>query len=510
MKLNKTKNTIRNIIFGVITKIVQLILPFVIRTVFIYTLGIEYLGLNSLFTSILSVLSLSELGIGSAMVFSMYKPLADGDTDTICALMNLYRKCYRIIGLVITSIGILLLPFLQYLIHGKVPVGINIYIIYLITLFGTSITYFLFAYKNCILQVYQRNDIINKITVCLSLIQYTLQITILIFLKNYYCYLFVVPLISASNNIVIAFIVSRKYRQYTPIGKVPKSIIDNIKKRVYALLLYKIGGIVLNSVDNIVISACLGLTILAVYNNYYYIITAIFGFLSIISLSMLAGVANSIVTESVEKNYNDFKTFLFMDLWIVGWCAITLFCLYQPFMKLWVGVDYMFSDITVLLITILFYVWRIGDIVGVYKDGLGMWFEDRFRPFIGAVVNLVVNIILVNIIGINGVILSSIISILTITFPIAALTLFKNYFHISSKEFFFIQIKHFLIVLTGGICTYLLCNLVTINSFVGLFIRMLICIIVPNVIMLLFYHRSQQFGVAKIFVKNIIKRKSKL
>lgn len=507
MKLEKTKNTIRNIAFGTITKIVQLLLPFFIRTVFIYTLGIEYLGLNSLFVSVLSVLSLTELGVGSAMVYSMYRPLAEGDEKTICALMALYRKLYYIIGLIITVLGLVLLPFIPYLIKGDVPSDINIYIIYLINLFGTSVSYFLFAYKNCILQVYQRNDIINKITVSISLLQYALQISALWFLRDYYLYLIIVPLAAVANNVLTAFIVNKKYGQYRPKGKVTKEIISDIKKKVYALVLYKIGGIVLNSVDNIVISAFLGLTILAVYNNYYYIVTALFGFLSIISLSMVAGVANSMVTESVEKNYTDFKKFLFMHLWIVGWCSITLFCLYQPFMKVWVGSDYMLPDSTVLLISMLFYVWRIGDIVGVYKEGLGMWYEDRFRPFIGAIVNLVVNIILVQFIGINGVILSSIVSIITITFPIAAVILFKNYFKRSSKEFFFTQIKHFLVVLVSGGVTYFLCQLIPFDLIGGFIIRLVICVIVPNVMMIIIYRHNEQFRISKSFVKNLLHRK---
>lgn len=300
MRLEKTKNTIRNMAFGIITRIIQIIFPFVIRTAFIYTLGIEYLGLNSLFTSILSVLSLTELGVGSALVFSMYKPLAEGDIDAVCALMNLYRKCYYAIGTVIGVVGICLIPFLPHLITGSIPAEINLYVIYLMNLFGTVITYFLFAYKNCILEVYQRNDISSKITIILSFIQYGIQISILLVLKNYYCYLIVAPIISIIRNCVTAIIVNKKYSQYKPYGKVAKDIVVGIKKRISALVMYKIGSIVLNSVDNIVISAFLGLSVLAVYNNYYYIITSLFGFMSIITSSMLAGVGNSVVNIGVQ------------------------------------------------------------------------------------------------------------------------------------------------------------------------------------------------------------------
>lgn len=507
MRLEKTKNTIRNMAFGIITRIIQIIFPFVIRTAFIYTLGIEYLGLNSLFTSILSVLSLTELGVGSALVFSMYKPLAEGDIDAVCALMNLYRKCYYAIGTVIGVVGICLIPFLPHLITGSIPAEINLYVIYLMNLFGTVITYFLFAYKNCILEVYQRNDISSKITIILSFIQYGIQISILLVLKNYYCYLIVAPIISIIRNCVTAIIVNKKYSQYKPYGKVAKDIVVGIKKRISALVMYKIGSIVLNSVDNIVISAFLGLSVLAVYNNYYYIITSLFGFMSIITSSMLAGVGNSVVTDSVEKNYKDLKKFLFMQLWITGWCAITLFCLYQNFMYIWVGKDLMFSTTTVLLMVILFYAWKIGDIVGLYKEALGMWYEDRFRPLIGAGVNLIVNLILVRIIGIDGVIISSIMCIIAITFPIAAYILFKKYFQRSPKEFYWMQIKHFLIITVCGMITYGLCNLLNDISIIGFFIKMLICVIVPNILLILFYHKNEQFQEAKIFIFKILRRR---
>ncbi len=505
MRLNRTQNTIRNMLSGTIVRIVQIVFPFVIRTAFIYTLGIEYLGLNSLFTSILSVLSLTELGVGSALVFSMYKPIAEGDDQAICALMNLYKKSYRVIGCVIAIIGLALIPFLPKLIEGDIPSDINLYVIYLINLLGTVITYFLFAYKNCLFEAHQRNDIVSKLSVALSLVQYTVQIIVLIIIRNYYAYLIVSPLVIIARNITIASIADRKYPRFRASGEVDKQLLKGIKKRISALVMYKVGGIVLNSVDNIVISAFLGLSILAIYNNYYYLISALFGFLAIITGSMLAGVGNSVVTDSVEKNYKDFNRFLFIQLWIISWCAITLFCLYQPFMYLWVGEKLMFSLSTAFFIALLFYVWRMGDIVGLYKEALGMWHEDRFRPLIGAVVNLVINIILVQVIGINGIVISSIISILLITFPFAAYVLFKNYFKRSPASFYILQTKHFAATLACGAVTFFCCEALHSLSVLSFFAKFGICIIVPNTLMLLIYCRTSRFKEAKAFVVSVIR-----
>ena len=162
MRLAKTKNAVRNIFFGAVFKIITLLGPFIIRTMILWIMGSEYIGLNSLFTSILSFLSLAELGVGSALVYSMYKPIAEDDQDMICALLNLYRKMYRIIGMIILGVGLLLLPFLNKLVKGEAPADVNLYILYLIYLFNTVISYVMFAYKQSLLTAFQRSDIISK------------------------------------------------------------------------------------------------------------------------------------------------------------------------------------------------------------------------------------------------------------------------------------------------------------------------------------------------------------
>ena len=191
IEMSRTKNAARNVLFGLINKIIVLLFPFAIRAIIIQTLGSEYLGLNSLFTSILQVLNLAELGFNSAVVYSMYKPIAENDTNTICALMNLYRKIYRIIGIIVVVVGLILLPFLSYLIKGSYPTDINIYILYIIYLFNTGLTYFLFAYKSALLTAHQRSDVISNVQSIAFILQYVIQIIILLKTKNYYMFVIV-------------------------------------------------------------------------------------------------------------------------------------------------------------------------------------------------------------------------------------------------------------------------------------------------------------------------------
>ena len=219
MKINRTENAVRNILFGGILRVYQIVIPFVMRTVMIYCMGVQYLGLNSLFTSILQVLNLAELGVGSAMVYSMYKPIAEDDTDTICALMGLYRTYYQCIGLIIAVIGVGLTPFIPKLIKSDLPVGINIYALYLLNLSATVLSYWLFAYKNSLLQAHQRIDVTSKVTLITNTLQYVVQIFVLAVLKNYYIFVVVMLLTQAMTNIITSIVVTKMYTNYNERGR---------------------------------------------------------------------------------------------------------------------------------------------------------------------------------------------------------------------------------------------------------------------------------------------------
>ena len=240
MEMNRSRNATRNIIFGVILKIYQLVLPFAMRTIIMYELGVKYLGLNSLVTSFLQVLNLAELGVGSAMVFSMYKPIAQEDSKTICALMRLYKIYYRAIGLVVFAAGMLLLPFIPKLIAGDVPDGINIYVLYLLNLMATVFTYWLFAYKNSILQAHQRQDVVSKVTIITDTCKYILQIGILFAFHNYYYYVCVLLLSQIFNNILTAIVSNKLYPQYQAEGKLSKESVKEINQIIMDLFTSKL------------------------------------------------------------------------------------------------------------------------------------------------------------------------------------------------------------------------------------------------------------------------------
>lgn len=505
MKIERTKNTLRNIIFGFGYRILNIVLPFISRTVILYVLGEQYLGLSSLFTSILSFLSLAELGVGGAMVYSMYKPIAENDTPTIRALLNLYRKFYRMIGTVILCLGLCLIPFLKLLVREELPGDVNLYILYVIYLLNAVLSYWLFAYKSALLQAYQRNDIDSKIAMIITPLSYVVMLGGLILTKNYYIYIIWLPIFTVITNVIRLIYVNRAFPGLEPQGEIGSELRESIVKKVKALIGTKLNTVVLNAADNIVMAAYFGLTTIAMYGNYYYIMSSIIGFLGICYSAMAAGLGNSIALESEEKNYNDFMKFSFINSWLVGWCTICLVCLYQPFMYLWTGENLMFPFYIVLEFGMYFYIHQIRKIPVTYKDAAGIWWEDRFRPYVCMVVNLALNIVLAKTIGVSGIILSTVFSLM-ISIPWENYTIFKYVFHRSSVEYYKKMAYYVLTMLIAGIVTFAVCRPWK-DGFPTFILRGCICLIVPNLLIVLGNFKAKEFKEAKAFLLAILKRK---
>lgn len=505
MKLERAKNTKRNIIFGIINKLITIFLPFMIRTIIIKVIGAEYLGLNSLFASILQVLNLAELGFSNAIVFSMYKPIAENDEETICALLNFYKKIFRIIGMIVLFVGMILLPFLPKLISGTYPEGINLYCLYLIYLANTVLSYFLFAYKTSILNAYQRTDIISNVGSITQGTMMGVQIVILFLTKNYYLYILAMPIFTLINNLINAYLVDKMYPTLVCKGQVGSGIKQNVKKQVSGLMVHRLCTISRNSFDSIFVSAFLGLTTTAMYGNYYYIMNAVIGIISVITNALLAGVGNSIVLETREKNYQDLKKINFLYMWLGGWCTICLICLYQPFMKIWMGNQYLFPDSVVILFCIYFYVLKMGDIRGLYSDAAGLWWENRTRAIIESLANLILNFILVQLLGIQGIILATLISLFIINFGFGSQIVFKYYFKNGKLGEYFSQHFNYAAV-TFAVCT-ITYNVSLMIPGAGI-IRVIgigfLCCILPNMLYLIIYSRTKSFKEAIGWVKNTI------
>ncbi len=511
MKIERTKNASKNIAVGLILKLYQMLAPFLMRTAMIEFMGVQFLGLNSLFSSVLHILNLAELGVGSAMVFSMYKPIAEDDSETICALMSLYRRYYRIIGMAIGVVGLLLTPAIPYLIEGEIPGGLNPYVLYLLNLGTTVLTYWLFAYKNCLLSAHQRTDVSSIVIMITTTVQYGLQLMVMIFLKNYYVYLIVALATQALNNIVTAVVTDRMYPDYKAMGQLPAQQRKKINRRIRDMFTGKMGNVILNSSDSVVISAFLGLSMLAIYQNYFFIVSAVLGVVEIVLQSIMAGLGNSYITESKEKNYQDLKKFTFLFLWMSGVCVCCFLGLYQPFMELWVGKELMLGSGAVVAFASYFFVYGLNRLLNVYKDAAGLWHEDRFRPLVTALVNLTLNLLLIRSWGIYGVLLSTVISMVVVGMPWLLKNMFTIFFEKKLMKGYLGELLTFtfLTAVSGGM-TWLCCMPIRGNLWLVLALRVLVCLIVPNLVFYIVLRRTEQFRPGIQMLDRLTKHKLKL
>lgn len=455
-------NSTRNIFSGLIKQIMNIVLPFIIRTIIIYSLGSKYQGISGLFSSILQVLSLADLGFSTAVVFSLYKPISEKNNKLINALMLYLKKIYQIIGAIVLILGLCLLPFLKYLINGSIPSDINIYILYLIYLFNSVISYYLFAYKSALFTAMQREDITSNIYTITSIFIKILQIVFLIIFKNYYIFILIQPIGTAMNNILLQIYSKKMFPNIYPDGEIPNENKKNLSKQVRALFISRVADVARNSLDNIIISSFIGLSAVAAYDNYLYIFTGLRGFFLVLMSGMQASIGNSIVEETVEKNYNDLHRITHMYMLLTSICTTCLFCLYQPFMQIWMknNTDLILSNACVVLFCIYFYEINMNNTINLYLNGNGLYWNLRWWYIIESLVNLLLNILLGKTFGIFGVLLATVITIFLFNFIPRVTIVFKEYFKVSSKKYYINNIKYF------AICTIISCFILKFCSFI--------------------------------------------
>lgn len=503
---SRTKNTSRNILAGLWNRFSTIILNFVNRTIIIYVLGAEFSGLNSLFTSVLGMLSIAELGFDVAIVQSMYQPIAENDEHRIRELLTLYQRCYYIVGTVILGIGLLLIPVLPYLVHEELPESVNLYLLYLLYLLNSVIGYFLFAYRESLLYAHQREDVSQKIRTTMLIGKNIMQAVVLLLFRQYYAYLLIEIAATVLSNLWVGRETKRRFPQYQCIRGEKVKMSTDIKDQLKGLLLGNICDKARNSLDSIILSAYLGLTIVTIYGNYYYIYYALYGIMMVVCNSMSASIGNSIVTETVEKNYENLQKFSFLVAWISGWMSICMLCLYQPFMELWMGKELMLGDSVMMLFCIYFYAINMNNIRNQFLSGTGIWWKLKYSNIAEALGNIILNLVLGKLFGIVGILWATIITIVGCNFLWRTVILFRNYFRgMSLKELFGNHAYWIAATLAAAAVTWKLCSLVQLSAVPQLFVNGAICVIVPNALLLLLYCRTKQFQSAKVFVGNLLK-----
>ena len=507
---SRSNNVVRNIAYGFINRFFSLSMPFIVRTIVIYRFGAAYLGMNSFFASIFQVLNLAELGFSTAVVYSLYRPIARGDTDTVCAYLGSYRKIYRIIGCVILLAGLSLIPTLPHLLKNSViPNTMNLYVWYLLFLADAVTSYLLFGYKTAIPSALQRNDLISRIDTIIIISKATTQIFFLLTTDNFYLFLLTSLFFTVLRNLFLSRLVEKYYPHYVCRGHITKPQFTDLKQLVYGLMLSKIRVTSRHGIDNICITAFIGLTMTAIYDNYFTIFSAVISIFAIFINAMTASVGNSIATESTAKTYQDMRRFNFMYMLLAGWATISLLCLFQPFVMLWVGPNLMLNYPEVIALCLYFYIGLMGDIRWVYFQGAGLWWKERYFAIAELLCNIILNILLGKYWGIMGIILATLITLFFIHFISGTWILFNNYFQNNRlHEFFADHFLYFCITAPLAVlCIYICEKIPSSYGIIELPVKLIICTAITILFYHLVYYKTTRYQEAKHWLLNKYHRK---
>jgi O-antigen/teichoic acid export membrane protein len=502
----RTINAMKNVITALTGQALSIVVSFIARIYFVKTLGLDYLGVNGLFTNILSILSVAEFGVGSAIIFSLYKPLAEKEEQKVKELLNFYKNIYRVIALIILLGGLALFPFLDVIIKDKPNVP-NLNLIYFIFLFNTIISYF-FIYKRSLIYADQKSYINSLYQYSFFTLMNIAQIILLLVTGNYLLFLF-----AQSVRIILEnLLVSRKANKMFPYVKKLKNeklskedrkpIFQNIKAMMY----HRLGGAVVSNTDNIIISSFVGVSWVGLYSNYYLITSGINTVCEQFFSSFTAIVGNLNALESKEKSHSVYKVLLLTNFWIFGFSTISLSQLFTPFITQWLGEKFLLNNMIVTLIIINFFITGMRKSTLLFRDALGLFWYDRYKPVFEAAINVLASVPLAKMYGISGVFLGTLISTMLTNFWVEPYILYKYGFKRSSKEYFLKYMVYLLLFVIAGAATMYICDFITSKTWVAFFVRLIICMLVPNSIFLICFYKTQEFKFLFDRLKGVFKK----
>lgn len=492
---SRTKNSFKNIGSGVASQIIQSLLGFVSRTLFVKYLAVEYLGINGLFSSILSVLALAELGVGSAFVYSLYKPLADKDESTVTSVISLYKKVYIIIGASIFVFGALLIPFLSQLIPEK-PDAIteDITVIYLFFLFNAASTYF-FSYKVSLLNADQRNYVTTTNYLIFYVLQNITQITVLVLYQNFLLYLGVQLVLQFLSNVSISVIVDKYYpflKKYKH-AKVSKAIRSEIISNAKATLIIKIGGIIVNNTDNLIINYFSGLALLGIATNYNLLIAILTALILQVFNNLTASIAQVNAKESKEKQLETFKVVNLANFWIYGLASLCIVILTNDFITIWIGNDFVLPISISLALASNFFMLGTQGTIWTFKTTYGFFNQGKYLVLATAGINLILSFALGDQFGLFGILIATALARLFTNFWYDPYIVFKLGLKIQPNLYFFRLIKFSTILILAGVLSYYTTLYITFQGILGLLCKLIICLVIPNVFIILFYRHYDEF-----------------
>ena len=504
---SRTKASVLNMSVGVIAQTVNLVAGIVSRTIFIRFLSVEYLGINGLLANVLTVLSFAELGIGEAVVYAMYKPAKENDTQMMCKLMQLYKKMYTIIACAVGSIGIILSFFVNYLVASPPDIKESFQIIFLLYSLNNVFSYFL-TYKKSLLIVYQQNYIVTIVSQMIVLVQYVVQISVIAFTQQYYGYLFVQILATVANNIILSTVVNKKYPWLTKktgeglSDDVQKSITNNIK----SLSIAKIAGVVSNGADNIIISKLLGLASVGLVSNYTLITSSVNGILWNGLSSITSSFGNFNVDSSVSSRRDLFDEIYLCSYWLYCFFSVGVITISSYLIEVWLGQEYVIADGIVFALVLIIYISGINFPVYVYQTTLGMYDKMKYPYLFSGLVNIVLSIILGIKYGMFGVYIATSISRLCTSEVFGGYYVYKYGLELSPVKYLIKYLFSFVFFIADIFIIKKTFLLISASGILGLAIKIIVCSIIYNSLFFITFYKTSAFKRVENRLIGIIKK----
>lgn len=501
---SRTEYSLLNIFVGLGGYIINTVLGFVCRIVFVRCLSADYLGVNGLFSNILTMLSLAELGIGSAIVYALYKPLAEHDEEKVASLVSLFGKAYRSIGLIIFIIGILLTPFIKIIIKEVPELSESIYLLYIINLFNTASTYF-FSYRSSLLTAAQQNYLVIGINYIITVLQSALQMIWLLNTHNYLGYILIQTIGTFVYNFTISKIAIKNfpYLKFKNHTRISKEEVRELQNNVRDLTIYKISGLLVNSTDNILITFFKGLAITGIASNYTLLVNTLNSFLSQIFNSITASIGNHNVTEDLSKRVAMFNFMNLMNFWIFGWASLGIVFFSSDIVSLCFGQTYVLPLRIPIVMALNFYTVGMMNAIWTYKHTLGLFRFGRFLQILTGILNITLSIIMGEFWGLFGIFFATFVARALTNLWYDPYAVFKHGFNLSPSLYLKRYVSYFVVLLFAASACFFLLRPFQGTHLSILFVKILICSIVTNLTFFLFFHRTKEFFMLRTIVSTV-------
>ena len=520
--MTRSQNSFFNILTGTGAKFLLILLSFITRTVFVRYLGTSYLGIEGLFSNILSMLSLADLGISYAIVFKLYKPIEENNRPRILALMHLYRQTYRIIGAVIFVAGLCLIPFLPHLVKDYerfASLGLNAVLVFLVFLLNTSSSYWIFAYKTSFVRANQKSYILTTIGYITSIVSSLLQIASLVFFRSFMLYIAVQLLYTVVNGLIGGYICDRRYPF---VNEKTDDRISREERREFvrdcsALMVYKVHNVLINSSDNLVLSVIYGLDAVGLYANYLILKNSLRSILDSVTFALQASLGSLYSTGKIEWSRLTFRTVNLITCWLYGVGAIGLAVLVNEFIPLWLGSsEYVITSWSfqgtvlrtplALALGIEMFIIGYRQLFGIFREAMGLFQYYKFRPILSVVVNLAVCIPGVYFLGPIGCVISTIVAGLSTNMIFDPIVIHRYALDLPVMPFFARNWLYAAVTAVAGLASWWVCSLVPVPGVPGFLVRGCLCVLIPSAVYTLCFFRTKEFRFLLNTVLSIVKK----